>query len=67
MTAVDLITSAYIDACTHEAPHPITDKEAAALLAEYTTEGIPFPPYVTPALFAGVWNIYYKQDAKKGH
>lgn len=65
MTAMDYITSAFADAWSHEDPQPITPEEAASIISEWTADGIPCPPTVTPRLFAGVWNILYNKHIRK--
>lgn len=66
MTAAEFIVGMYCDACTYDAPQPITEADAAYNIREYRADGIPIPPFVTPRLFAKVWNTLYERDIARG-
>lgn len=65
MTAVEFITSAFCDEWTHNDPGPITPEEAACTMAEWRSEGIDYPPTLTPVLFSKVWNILIAKHITK--
>lgn len=57
MTAMDYITSAFADVWATEDPHHITKDESASMISEWTVDGMPCPPSVTPLLFCRTWNV----------
>lgn len=56
-TAVEFITSAFMDCLTHDRPRPITIGQAARMIADWTDDCIDVPPTITPLLLSRTWNI----------
>ena len=65
LTAREFIELMYHDNCDYYGPQPMTIEDARYNLREYSADGIPVPPAVTPLLYTRYWNLLYMHDTNR--